>query len=170
MIKDGYVGKYHYGREKLFSAHTSSAVVPKGSPIKVNIYQYIKAMQQSLNSNLLFRMYLTRISHGWGILVSLIRCLKTRKGLRMSVQLQKFLKINLWTWWGKGWQADTNMHHTITLSFTHFGIFWKAFSSLCTMVMRNCCIYDCVFLWKTSKRQTCRCVRATSKDSESTWS
>ena len=68
-------------------------------------------------------MYLTRISHGWGILASLIRWLKTRKGLRMSVQLQKFLKINLWTWWGKGWQltpiciTQLHYHSPILVSF-----------------------------------------------------
>ena len=36
LTKTGYPGVYHYGKEKLFSAHTSSAVVPKGSPIKVD--------------------------------------------------------------------------------------------------------------------------------------
>ena len=36
MTESGYRGKYHYGRETIFSSHTSPAVVPKGSPIKVS--------------------------------------------------------------------------------------------------------------------------------------
>ena len=53
MTESGYRGKYHYGRETIFSSHTSSAVVPKGSPLKVSFH--VGPKKASCNRNWKFQ-------------------------------------------------------------------------------------------------------------------
>ena len=63
LTKSGYPGEYHYGRDTLFSAHTSSAVVPKGSHLKAS-KAGCSVISVLRGSCFLHRTCLTRTFHG----------------------------------------------------------------------------------------------------------